>query len=90
MRAIRRDERDAPPRIADVPALFHDFCYGLRLAETWRSRSFKLLQYLANPEDTRVLKLGSEWRMLYSVLGRPLALGRLWQRALSGSGSSAA
>jgi hypothetical protein len=80
LRAIGRGESDREHAIRDIPEDLRAALYGMRLAASWRARAFPLLRLLTHPDDARVLKLGSEWVLLYAVLGRVLAAMRLAQR----------
>lgn len=88
MREILRPERAAGHRLGDVPDDLNAALYGMRLAEDWPARLFPLLRLLTHPDDTRVLGLGSEWALLYAILGRPLAACRLVGRTLGSQGAA--
>jgi len=79
----RRDRGSARYGFADIPDDLRQLAYSLRLSQGTPSRGFKALQFLCNHEDLSTLKLGVEWRLLYALLGRPLALRRWLGRAFS-------
>jgi hypothetical protein len=42
-----------------------------------------MLRFLVHADDVRVLGLGAQWLVLYVILGRFLAAGRLIHRTVS-------
>ena len=89
--AILREDRGAARyRFVDIPDDLRLLAYGIRLNQVWRSRGFKVLRHLSNHDDMSTLKLGVEWRLLYALLGRPLALRRWLGRTLTTRGTSPA
>lgn len=80
IRALLRPEHRGEHVLRDLPSDLHTAFYGSRLGNNWRSQLFPLLRLLAHSDDTRLLKLGVEWSLLYAVLGRLLAAYRLFCR----------
>jgi Uncharacterised nucleotidyltransferase len=82
--AMRREVRPDSARFAfaDLGVWLHELWAHMRLVESRRSAGFRILTHLCNQNDLYSLKLGAQWRMLYAVLGPPLAVGRLLRRAL--------
>ena len=77
IRALLMPEYQGEHVLRDLPSDLRTAFYGGQLGNNWRSQLFPLLRLLAHSDDTRVIKLGVEWSLLYAVLGRPLAAYRL-------------
>jgi hypothetical protein len=76
-RALLRENLVGSFCFADLVNRARTLTYDICLGVGWRSRMFHVLRHLCHIDDMSILRLGVEWRWLYAILGRPLALLRL-------------
>lgn len=85
MRAILSPKDLSEHDLRDIPEDLRATAYRMRLGDCWHARLFPILRFLVHADDVRVLGLGVNWLVLYAVLGRFLAAGRLVHRTFSKS-----
>jgi hypothetical protein len=87
-RVLLREDLVPSFRFADIVnrarALTYDICLGVG----WRSRMLHVLRHLCHIDDMSLLRLGVEWRWLYAMLGRPLALRRILNKSAAANEES--
>lgn len=62
---------------AELKNRLRDLRFQFHLGSSLSARLHSFVPYLIHPDDTRILKLGSNWVWLYAIVGRPLAMLRL-------------
>lgn len=85
--ALMANEAVKTHGLRDVAGDLRKLGFLLRLQRNATSRRFPLIRQLTHVDDVRVLRLGTRWLPLYCLLGRPLAAGRLLNRAFGRDGS---
>jgi hypothetical protein len=83
-----RENLVASFRFADIANRARTLAYDVCLGVGRRSRMFQVLRHLCHLDDMSILRLGVEWRWLYAILGRPLALLRLLNKRAAANDES--